>query len=98
MTGAYLVLEHLNERRAMDDTGYMTLPDVIPDWVLEEAPLPDGPYCECGRPACFEPTGEPEVAWATPGVTGLEPVEKLDELPPVSAAVAQLQELVAAIK
>jgi hypothetical protein len=81
----------------MDEAGYMTLPDVIPDWVLEDAPLPDGPYCDCGRP-CIEPVDEPEPAWATPGVTGLEPVEKLDVLPPVSAPVAQLQQLVAALQ
>jgi hypothetical protein len=30
------------------DPGFAELPDVIPDWVGWDAPLPDGPTCRCG--------------------------------------------------
>jgi hypothetical protein len=68
------------------ELGWSELPDVIPDWVLEEWPLPEPPTCDCGCVAVHvavhtvdlaaDPAddrvvaGEP-VGWAIPGVTGL---------------------------
>ena len=60
----------------------MTLPDLIPDWVLESPPLPDEP-CACGR----EPEPAIEAGWSVPGVTWGEPpvVRRPDPSPAVAA-------------
>jgi hypothetical protein len=63
------------------------LPDVIPDWVLEEGPLPEPLPCDCGCPGGHE--APDDVPWATPGVTGLEP--STAALPAVSPVVAAVQ-------
>ncbi|MGB8652233.1 MAG: hypothetical protein WCD35_16410 [Mycobacteriales bacterium] len=70
------------------DCGGSELPDVIPDWVLEEGPVPEPPGCDCGCSCQAEVRVADEPAWATPGVTGLGSTETL---PAVSAAVAAVQ-------
>jgi hypothetical protein len=84
------------------DCGWSELPDVIPDWVLEEGPLPEPVGCDGGCPCRPEeavddravngPGVHDEPVWATPGVTGLNAV--VEVLPPVGPAVAGVQDLV----
>jgi hypothetical protein len=76
----------LREPPPEQDCGWSELPDVIPDWVLEEGPVPEPLPCDCG---CSCGVGalpaEDQPQWATPGVTGLAPAPVL---PAVSDAVA----------
>ncbi|MCW2500771.1 MAG: hypothetical protein JWN87_2447, partial [Frankiales bacterium] len=74
----------VSEPPLYDDAGWPELPDVIPDWVLEQGPLPE-PF-DCG---CHAEDPQPEVGWAIPGVTGRS---TQPALPPVSPAVASLQQ------
>ncbi len=68
----------------------MRLPDVIPDWVLADWPLPSAPaVCTC------EPTEPEPVRWAIPGVTwgAAAPAGPV----PVSPMVRALQAAAAAV-
>lgn len=81
------------------DAAYAELPDVIPDWVLWDAPLPEAPVCDCGC-AVVHLVEEPEARadWAVPGVTAFGAVERVDVLPPASGPVVQLQALVTGLE
>jgi hypothetical protein len=68
------------------DCRWSELPEVIPDWVLERAPLPEPLGCGCGCTCGVDPAPVADVpVWAAPGVTGLSTT------PVVSAAVAAVQ-------
>ena len=61
------------------DRDWSELPDVLPDWFLEQWPLLEPPQYDCGRSCAGEPSSAPsgevgeQAGWATPGVTGLAP-------------------------
>ena len=87
-----------------DCSAWPGLPDTIPDWVLEDGPLPEPPPCDCGCTAQHvapeDPPAAEEPFWAIPGVTGLG--DRMTPagpavLPPVSELVAQLQSALAVL-
>ncbi|MGB8649686.1 MAG: hypothetical protein WCD35_03390 [Mycobacteriales bacterium] len=75
------------------DCGWGELPDVIPDWVLADGPVPEPMACDCGC-SCGDVA---EPAWATPGVTGLASTPVLpaasDTVVAVQATVRRLADL-----
>ncbi|MCW2601542.1 MAG: hypothetical protein JWM02_3371 [Frankiales bacterium] len=71
------------------DCGWSELPDVIPDWVLEQYPLPEPLPCDCGCACTSQGTAVAEEApqRLIPGVTGRAPTPVLPAVSDVVAAV-----------
>jgi hypothetical protein len=64
------------------DPGFADLPDVIPDWVGWDAPLPDGPTCDC---ACAAPVDRVGVVEELRAVVEALAAQAPEELPGAQA-------------